>query len=211
MGYFLLYEAMLDSVIFARDKWLRRDGKGIIFPDKATMYFCGIEDREYREEKIGFWRKVHGFNMEDMVWDALAEPLVAFCPPEQVMTNIVAVASFDLYSITRNQLDWQAKFQITAQPRNSSHDCIHALVGFFDVNFSKCIVPLGFITGPFNTSTHWKQSFFYLENELRVKSGDMIDVNMKVFRNAVNPRDLDICMTARNKTHTGVNMTYYFR
>ena len=24
MGYFLLYESMLDSVIFARDKWLRK-------------------------------------------------------------------------------------------------------------------------------------------------------------------------------------------
>ena len=26
MGYFLLYEAMLDTVLFARDKWLAKDG-----------------------------------------------------------------------------------------------------------------------------------------------------------------------------------------
>jgi hypothetical protein len=26
MGYFLLYEAMLDTVLFARDKWLVKDG-----------------------------------------------------------------------------------------------------------------------------------------------------------------------------------------
>lgn len=26
MGYFLLYESMLDTVLFARDKWLRKDG-----------------------------------------------------------------------------------------------------------------------------------------------------------------------------------------
>jgi len=31
MGYFLLYEAMLDTVLFARDKWLANDGMVIIF------------------------------------------------------------------------------------------------------------------------------------------------------------------------------------
>ena len=26
MGYFLIYESMLDSVLFARDKWMKKDG-----------------------------------------------------------------------------------------------------------------------------------------------------------------------------------------
>ena len=26
MGYFLVYESMFDSVIYARDKWLKKDG-----------------------------------------------------------------------------------------------------------------------------------------------------------------------------------------
>jgi protein arginine N-methyltransferase 1 len=26
MGYFLLYESMLDTVLYARDKWLNKDG-----------------------------------------------------------------------------------------------------------------------------------------------------------------------------------------
>ena len=30
MGYFLIYESMLDSVLFARDKWLKKDGIVII-------------------------------------------------------------------------------------------------------------------------------------------------------------------------------------
>lgn len=41
MGYFLLYESMLDTVIFARDKWLAPGG--LIFPDKATLYLTAIE------------------------------------------------------------------------------------------------------------------------------------------------------------------------
>ena len=51
MGYFLLYESMLDTVLYARDKYLAKDG--LIFPDKATIWVAGIEDGEYKEEKIG--------------------------------------------------------------------------------------------------------------------------------------------------------------
>jgi len=51
MGYFLLYESMLDSVLYARDKYLVPGG--LMFPDEATMYMAAIEDQEYKEEKIG--------------------------------------------------------------------------------------------------------------------------------------------------------------
>ena len=50
MGYFLLYESMLDTVLLARDKYLKPDG--LIFPDVATLYLAAIEDSEYKEEKI---------------------------------------------------------------------------------------------------------------------------------------------------------------
>jgi protein arginine N-methyltransferase 1 len=51
MGYFLLYESMLDTVLYARDTYLAEGGK--IFPDKATMYVAAIEDGEYKDDKIG--------------------------------------------------------------------------------------------------------------------------------------------------------------
>ena len=34
MGYCLLYESMLETVLYARDKWLAKDG--MLFPDKGT-------------------------------------------------------------------------------------------------------------------------------------------------------------------------------
>lgn len=52
MGYFLLYESMMDTVLYARDRYLKK-GSGLIFPDKATLFVAGIEDGEYKEEKIG--------------------------------------------------------------------------------------------------------------------------------------------------------------
>jgi type I protein arginine methyltransferase len=50
MGYFLLYESMLDTVLFARDRYLKPGG--LIFPDNAYLYVAAIEDQEYKEEKI---------------------------------------------------------------------------------------------------------------------------------------------------------------
>ena len=50
MGYFLLYESMLDTVLLARDKYLKKGG--LIFPDTATLYLAAIEDQEYKEDKI---------------------------------------------------------------------------------------------------------------------------------------------------------------
>ena len=50
MGYCLFYESMLDTVLYARDKWLAPGG--LMFPDRATLYVCGIEDRQYKDDKI---------------------------------------------------------------------------------------------------------------------------------------------------------------
>ncbi len=46
MGYFLLYESMLDSVLFARDKYLAPNGK--MLPDRALIYLASIEDEQYK-------------------------------------------------------------------------------------------------------------------------------------------------------------------
>ncbi len=72
MGYFLLYESMLDTVLYCRDKWLKPGG--LILPDKATMYVCGIEDGAYREEKISYWDNVYGFDF------SVSEYLLRFVP-----------------------------------------------------------------------------------------------------------------------------------
>lgn len=50
MGYFLLYESMFDSVLFARDKWLRQGG--IMLPDRAQMYIAALDDEAYYRKKL---------------------------------------------------------------------------------------------------------------------------------------------------------------
>lgn len=51
MGYLLIFESMTNSVLYARDRYLKKDG--LLFPDQCTMYLAAIEDADYKEEKIG--------------------------------------------------------------------------------------------------------------------------------------------------------------
>eukprot|EP00970_Alexandrium_tamarense_P019083 scaffold13594_cov198-Alexandrium_tamarense.AAC.18 len=80
MGYFLLYESMLNTVLYARDKFLKEGG--IIFPDKAVMYLCAVEDEQMKRERIDFWDNVYGFDMSALKEVALKEPVVDVVDPK---------------------------------------------------------------------------------------------------------------------------------
>ena len=79
MGYFLLYESMLDTVLFARDKWLKPDG--LIFPDKLSLFFAGFDDpnirAQYREK---FWSNIYGIDMSCIGKLTYIEPVVEIIP-----------------------------------------------------------------------------------------------------------------------------------
>ncbi|XP_010118784.1 PREDICTED: protein arginine N-methyltransferase 8-like, partial [Chlamydotis macqueenii] len=85
MGYCLFYESMLNTVIFARDKWLKPGG--LMFPDRAALYVVAIEDRQYKDFKIHWWENVYGFDMTCIRDVAMKEPLVDIVDPKQVVTN----------------------------------------------------------------------------------------------------------------------------
>jgi len=51
MGYFLLRESMLDSLIRARDKFLKKH-TGLMFPSHTTMYFAPVEDENERKTSV---------------------------------------------------------------------------------------------------------------------------------------------------------------
>ncbi|KAJ6862813.1 protein arginine N-methyltransferase 1.1-like isoform X1 [Populus alba x Populus x berolinensis] len=85
MGYFLLFENMLNSVLYTRDKWLVNDG--IVLPDKTSLYLTAIEDAEYKEDKIEFWNNVYGFDMTCIKKQAMGEPLVDTVDQNQIVTN----------------------------------------------------------------------------------------------------------------------------
>ncbi|KAJ3278893.1 Protein arginine N-methyltransferase 1-B [Blyttiomyces sp. JEL0837] len=186
MGYCLLYESMLNTVLYARDRYLNPNG--LIFPDKATMYLSAIEDGDYKEEKIGFWDNVYGFDMSHIKHLALREPLVDTVDAKTVVTSACAFRELDLYTVTVDDLAFEAPFKMTAQ----RDDFIHAFICYFDIKFTACHRPVRFSTGPHAQYTHWKQTVFYLTDAVTIKSGETITGNFSLQPNKSNNRDLDI-------------------
>jgi len=171
-----------------------------MFPDKATMYICGIEDADYMDEKIHFWDNVYGFDMTCIKKVALVEPLVDVVQPDQIVTNESSFFEIDIMTVTKEELDFEVSFQLDV----SRDDFIHAWVAYFTCNFDACHKPLKFSTGPRAEYTHWKQTVFYLHNYLTVSRGDEITGTIKCTRNPSNPRDLDISVSYK---HAGEHET----
>jgi protein arginine N-methyltransferase 1 len=189
MGYCLFYESMLNTVIYARDKWLAPNG--ILFPDKAVLYICAIEDRQYKDEKINWWDNVYGFNMASIRQVAITEPLVDVVDRGQVVSDNFAVKEVDLYTVTVNDLTFESPYTL----RFIRNDYVQALVTFFTIEFTKCHKRVGFSTAPDQKYTHWKQTVFYLCDSITVKKGEQMEGIFSVMPNLRNPRDLDFRIT----------------
>ncbi|KFK29506.1 hypothetical protein AALP_AA7G143300 [Arabis alpina] len=206
MGYFLLFENMLDSVLYARNKWLV-DG-GVVLPDKASLHLTAIEDSEYKEDKIEFWNSVYGFDMSCIKKKAMMEPLVDTVDQNQIVTDSRLLKTMDISKMSSGDASFTAPFKLVAQ-RN---DYIHALVAYFDVSFTMCHKLLGFSTGPKSRATHWKQTVLYLEDVLTICEGETITGSMSVSPNKKNPRDIDIKLSySLNGQHCKISRTQHYK
>ncbi len=187
MGYFLLYESMLDTVLYARDKWLRKD-TGVIMPDKAVLYITAIEDAAYMNDKIDFWDNVYGFNMSTIKKMAMTEPLVDTVDPKSLISNFKPILTLDLLTCTVADLSFETTFKL----KFFRNDFCHALVGFFECAFTQVHKPIIFSTSPSTKWTHWKQTVFYLTETLTVCTEEEVEGRIVCKPNTRNPRDLDI-------------------
>jgi len=188
VGYFLVYESMLNSVLIARDRFLKPGG--ILLPDEASMYIAGIEDADYKQKKIHFWENVYGFNMSCIKNAAMKEPLVDTVDAEAINSTSCKFVTFDLNTITTEQLKFKQPFRIRA----TRNDFCHAFIVWFDIRFSKCHKPIYFSTSPVAKYTHWKQTVFYLDDVLGITEGDEISGIIEGGPNMRNPRDWDIAI-----------------
>mmetsp|Transcript_31569 Transcript_31569/g.32142 ORF Transcript_31569/g.32142 Transcript_31569/m.32142 type:complete len:399 (+) Transcript_31569:117-1313(+) len=191
MGYFLLYESMLETVLYARDKYLKPGG--VILPDKAVLYLAAIEDSDYKKEKIDYWDNVYGFNMKVIKDIAIAEPLVDCVDSKCVLSDSVPILRLDLLTCRKEDLSFTANFTLRMQ-RN---DYCDGFVAYFETAFTQIHKPLILSTSPHSKYTHWKQTVFYLSDSLTVSQGEIIEGRILCAPNNKNPRDLDITIQHR--------------
>ena len=134
------------------------------------------------------WNNVYGFDFSPLKHTALSEPLVDTVDFKAVVTDPTAVFPIDLYTVTAAELAFSVPFELTVR----RDDFVHALIAWFDIDFSCCHKPIKFSTGPHAKYTHWKQTVFYLREMLTVKEGEKITGQLTSKPTKTNKRDLDV-------------------
>ena len=78
MGYFLLFEGILDSVLVTRDNYLVPGG--MVLAHRCTIELCAIADTKRFDSLVRFWSDVFGYAMPCMRSPVLEEASVEVVP-----------------------------------------------------------------------------------------------------------------------------------
>ncbi|KAK3683541.1 S-adenosyl-L-methionine-dependent methyltransferase [Podospora appendiculata] len=183
MGYCLLYEAMLPSILFARDRYLQ-PVTGLLVPSHANIWIAPVSDQEYVADHISWWRDVYGFDMKAMQSDIYTDARPQVLPAQSICGSPSAFRFLDLHTVRNEDLVFEAPWQTTLA---QSADSLDGFLVWFDMFFSTkrddpSIKPdstaqawaaappapsdgerVAFTTGPFGTETHWRQGLLLLD------------------------------------------------
>ncbi|KAJ7954624.1 protein arginine methyltransferase 6 [Quillaja saponaria] len=221
MGYMLLYESMLGSVITARDRWLKPGG--LILPSHAMLYMAPITHTDRYSDSIDFWRNVYGIDMSAMLplakQCAFEEPCVETITGENVLTWPHVVKHVDCYTVTIHELESvTTRYKFKSMMRAP----LHGFAFWFDVEFNGPIVsptnshssswlvdnlPLDgtqrrkrtnpneaiiLSTAPEDPPTHWQQTLIYFYDPIEVEQDQLIEGSLTLSQSKENRRFMNI-------------------
>ena len=106
MGMSLLFEAMWESVLLARDRWLKPGG--CLLPSTVEMYAAPVEAEEHWDETVGLWSNVWGIDMSAVVPQAKEAYLVhphfeRTLEPRQLLAAGERVLSLDMATVGKEE------------------------------------------------------------------------------------------------------------
>ncbi|KAK7273424.1 hypothetical protein RIF29_14473 [Crotalaria pallida] len=221
MGYMLLYESMLGSVITARDRWLRPGG--LILPSSATLYMAPVTHTDRYTDSIDFWRNVYGIDMSAMIslakQCAFEEPSVETITGENILTWPHEVKYIDCHSVTIHELETvTSRFKFSSMMRAP----LHGFAFWFDVEFNgPAIAPTSYhstsitdnhivnggsqrkkrtnpnealvlSTAPEDPPTHWQQTLIYLYDPIALEQDQLIEGSATLSQSKENARFMNI-------------------
>ncbi|XP_061821858.1 protein arginine N-methyltransferase 6 [Nerophis lumbriciformis] len=210
MGYALLHESMLNSVLFARDKWLKKPG-GVLLPDKAQLYIAPISE-PVAEDRLHFWHTVkdtYGVDMScmsDFARKCIKNSDISISPvaAEDVLSHPARFAELDLSAAAVEQLR-SVKGHFRCESFGSA--AVNAFCVYFAVSFP-CPdrpQPLVLSTSPFMPETHWKQAVLYLDAPVDVTQDTLVTGEVNMYPSEESDRHVCIGLEytiGKHKTHT---------
>ncbi|XP_066964881.1 protein arginine N-methyltransferase 6-like isoform X1 [Macrobrachium rosenbergii] len=160
MGYMMLYETMLPSVLYVRDKWLKPGGK--MFPERAMLFMALGEAQwitKYEEGTYDFWVSLnHVYNLD---MSLLADHAVArykdvvhvhMVSQEDIVSLPTPVCDLDLMRVTPEDIRCIShNFNLASMGSRR----LNSMVLWFDVWFPG---GLKLSTSPHNEDTHWQNT-----------------------------------------------------
>lgn len=165
MGFYLLHESMLNSVIWARDNFLADDGT--VFPSEARIYACPCSLTSFYKEQISFWGSVYGFNMSAVKKYALkskmTKPEVCLVPESDLLADPVCVKKFNLRWVSEDDVKFfqETTFVGITKPGSYQGLCFWFECDFDGIDYDEDGQAFGTLTtlstSPFSPPTHWKQ------------------------------------------------------
>ncbi|KAF0687366.1 Aste57867_20889 [Aphanomyces stellatus] len=213
MGYFLMRESMFDSVLLARDRWLKPGGA--LYPSHATMYVAplGMEQaalKRFNEfsnamdewtmfvaETKDLWGVDmsclgNAFRQEQEQYSLKTSQFVELSP-QDVIGDEVAIKYLDLNTCTIEDVaSVNSEFALTF----SNTTRFGAFGGWFDVDFhgsqeNPAVTQIKLSTSPFVQTTHWGQQAFAL-SPVQVCEGDVVKGKIEVVRRSDNQRLMNV-------------------
>jgi len=118
----------------------------------------------------------------------MKEPLVDYVNRDMIMSDSCKILDLDLVTCSKDDVNFSVKYQLKMRYK----DRVHGLVGWFDTEFKHLKKPVMLSTSPYRPNTHWKQTVLYLEKDLNVNVGDLLEGSIAIRQSKVNFRELDI-------------------
>lgn len=213
MGYILLRESMLDSVLVARDRFLKPDGA--MFPSHAVLYLAPIGQMKVLKDKWQTWEgeRQHWetFSSDMMNWyetdfscvegDFMREQRKYYLQTG-TFTNLTPkhlagpgrpLMNLDLLKTTMGEL-LNPTEPLRCSMKIARDGPLEGFTGYFDTFFrgsQECPAEqeVKLSTAPtVGTSTHWGQQLFGFYPPLQAKKGDTLECEMFIRRQERNHR-----------------------
>ncbi|KAK7518149.1 protein arginine methyltransferase RmtB [Phyllosticta citriasiana] len=207
MGYGLLFEAMFDSVVWARDRYLKSDG--LMVPSHCTLRIAPFADDDYVAEHIDFWRDVYAFDMSAMMDKIRDDARVRSLVPEKLAADSSLFLELPLHTINTQELEFTKDFTVELTKDIEALDgwCIWFDTFFLSSRDAKLPADaraeswsgpgVAFTTGPGGTPTHWESVLLLVDrdgSDGALKKGQRIRGSVEYKKAGANARGLGIEM-----------------
>lgn len=182
MGFYLVHESMLESVLWARD--FLCDPNPVMLPSHCRIWAAVVSNEKFRNEELEIWANpVCGIDMSSIGMARAVEltsaPQIEILDSSQLLSAPQVAFELDLTKIDRMGFPCTPlKTQLSL--KTESEGVFSSIGIWFDVTFGSTGVTLE--TSPFHPPTHWKQTNVFLGCWAHVPAGIPIDFTLNISR-----------------------------